>query len=326
VTVFGSVVSAPIDDFLAEAGGSSATGERLETIGAGLALGGVVLAVGVVVFLAVVHLGRRAEVARLLRLVVLAGALVLGGGIIEVAGTADVLGLAWSEALTDGSASSAMMRLLAGLMMVLGFAEETVPVGGPPIPPGEASTGDELDGDVRWLPGASSAFGLAGSALGVLSFAFDGHTATEGPRLVHATVNVVHVVAGGVWFGGVVGLFAVGSLRRPRGSVALIARFSRVATISLASVFAAGVVMAAMILDGPGELSGTDWGRRLLVKTAAVGAAALLGGYHHLVVVPRLVSGDVAVERTARRTIAAEAAVLVFVVVMSALLTRASTS
>jgi copper transport protein len=323
--VNGWLTTTPIDDFLS-GGGVSTAGERYEAIGSGVALGGLVLAVGLVVFLATVHRGERAELAWLLRLVALAGALMVGGGIVEVAGTAEVLGLAWSDALTDGSASSAMMRLLGGLLIVLGFAEETVPVGGVSGVPGASGAGDGPDGVVRWFPGASSAFGLAGVVLGVLSFAFDGHTVTEGPRLVHAGVNAIHVTAGGVWFGGVVGLLVVGTLRRRSGSIGpLLVRFSRVATLALASVFVAGVLMGVMILDGFGELTGTEWGRRLLVKAAAVGVAALLGTYHHLVIVPRFTAGDVAIERTTRRTVAVEALVLTFAVVMSASLAHAST-
>lgn len=318
--------SAPIDDFLAGAG-HTAAGERLEAIGAGLSLGGLVLAVGLIVFLAVVHAGQRAELTRLLRLVTFAGALMFVGGIVEIVGTAKVLDVPWSDALTDGSASSAMMRLIGGLLMVLGFAEETVPVGGLAGVPGAATVDAGAPAPVRWFPGAASAFGLGGTTLGVLSFSFDGHTITEGSRLVHAVVNVVHVLAGGIWFGGVVGLLVVGTVRRRAGSVGpLVVRFSRVATVALGVVFVAGVAMAVMILDDPGDLTGTDWGRRLLVKTAAVGAAALLGAYHHLVVAPRSSTGDAAVEHTARRTIAAEVAVLTFAVVVTTLLTRASTA
>lgn len=324
------IASTPIDDFLA-GGSTSASGERLEAFGAGVALGGIVLAVGLIIFLAAAFTGERREVAHLLRLVTCSGALILAGGIIEVAGTADVLGLSWSTALTDGAASSAMMRTLAGLLMVFGFAEETVPAGGLPGLPGVLPDASEHGVALRWYPGASSAMGLAGASLGVMSFAFDGHTATEGPRIVHAAVNAVHVVAGGAWVGGVVALLVVGVLRRRRGSIGpVLVRFSPIATFSLAAVAVAGAVMAILILDDVGELTSTDWGRRLLVKTGGVGVAASLGAYHHWFVVPRyrsVESGDreATLERRSRSTIVAEAIVLGLVVVMSALLTRSST-
>ena len=321
-TPTGIVLSTPIDDFLAGAGGSSAGGGRLETIGTGLGLAGTVLAVGVVMLLACVHSGRCSEVQALLLLAMVGGAGMLVGGAVEVAGTAAVLDVGWTDALSDGSASGALLRLLGGLLVLFGLGDETVPAdASDPISPGD----DESAGR-QWVPGVSSSFGLAGVALGALSFSFDGHTVSQGPRLAHAAANLVHVVAAGVWVGGVVGLVLVGALRRRTGSLGpLLVRFSRVATVALAAVFLAGVAMGVMIVDGFGDLTGTEWGRRLLVKTAAVGVAALLGAYHHFVVTPRLAAGgDVAVERNLRRTITLEAIVLAFAVVMGTLLTRSS--
>lgn len=321
----GPVTSAPIDDFLAGAGSASAAGERLETIGAGLGLGGTVLAVGLIVFLAVVHRGRRSEVGFLLRLTMLAGVLMLVGGAVEIAGTAAVLDIGWAEALTDGDASAAMMRLLAGLLVVLGFVEETVPVGGLAGEP-DAVGPDEA---VAWVPGSASAFGLAGVALGVFSFAFDGHTVTEGPRLVHAVVNTVHVAAGGAWFGGIVALVLVSIVRRRSGGAPLgplVVRFSPVATGALVAVASAGLVMTWMIADGWGDLTGTPWGRRLLIKNAAVAAAAIAGAINHFVLVPRLRDGDETAERSTRTTLAVEAVLLTLVVVATIFLVGSSTN
>ena len=305
----------PIDDFLAGSGPSG--GERWEAIGAGLGLGGVVLAIGLVTLLAIVHHGPRREIRTLLTVTAGAGALMLVGGVIEVSGTARVLEVGWLDALRDGSASGAMMRLLGGILVLLGLSDHAAPSDAGPV------TDDEPH---RWSVGATSAFGVVGVVLGALSFAFDGHTTAEGPRAVHAAVNVVHVVAGGVWVGGTVGLAIVATLRRSRGGAigVLLGPFARLATIALGTVVVAGVGLAVIILDGPGDLTGTDWGRRLLVKVAAVGVAALLGAYHHLVAVSRSTVGDASVDRVARRTLPLEAGVLAAVVVLTALLARAS--
>lgn len=306
----------PIDDFLAGAGRISASGARWESIGLGVALGGTILAVGALVILGAVHSGRRSEVRVLLFVAMLAGAAMAIGAAIELGGTARVLGIGWIDVLTGGSASSALLRLLGGVLVLVGLGDETRPAAGPI---GEADV--ESSADVRWVPGASSAFGLVGVALGVLSFAFDGHTVSQGPRLVHAAVNVVHVTAGGIWAGGVVTLVVLAAVRpRHEAFGHLLARFSPLATAALAAVFVAGAAMAAIILDAPTELTNTEWGRRLLVKTIAVGAAAMLGAYHHHVVR----SGRSVDDRTVRRVLALEAALLTVVVVLSALLTRSS--
>lgn len=242
----------------------------------------------------------------------------LVGGAIEVAGTASVLGVGWLDAVTDGSASGAMMRLIGGAMILLGLGDDVVPAD--PDTTGADATGG--DGSWRWAAGATSAFGIVGAGIGVVSFAFDGHTASEGPRIMHAVVNAVHVSAAAVWFGGLVAVVVVA---RRRGAIGpLLVRYSRLATVSLIAVFLAGTTMAVLILDGPSGLTDTEWGRRLLVKVAAVGAAALLGAYHHLRVVPRLSSGDVALERRTRRTLGIEALVLTVATVMSTVVAHSS--
>jgi copper transport protein len=339
--------SPPIDDFLSGSGGSVG-GERWESIGFGIALAGVLVAVGIVVFLARVHAGPRREGRTLVLLANGCGLVMLVGGAVEVAGTAAVLRTGWVDAFTGGSAASAMMRVLAGVLVLIGLDDELAPgraagaddastntTGTTDTTVGIADTADTADTvdavdtvDHRWAPGAASAFGVVGVGLGVLSYAFDGHTTTEGPRLLHAAVAVVHVLAAGIWAGGLVVLLVVAALRRRArgaGIAALVVRFSAVATWALVAVVLAGVAMAWMIVDDVGDLAGTDWGRRLVVKVAAVGAAALLGAYNRAVLVPRLASGSVASERTIRTTVALEAVLLAFVVAVTVLLTRAAT-
>ena len=65
-------------------------------------------------------------------------------------------------------------------------------------------------------------------------------------------------------------------------------RFSRVASVALASVAVAGTALAIAILDSPSELFTTSWGRLLIVKVLAVAIAAGIGAYNHFVTVPML--------------------------------------
>lgn len=320
------LASTPIDDFLAGADGTTG-GERWETVGFGLALAGVVVSVGIVAFLARVHIGSRAEVRTLVVVARGCGASMLIGGVVEVAGTAAVLDIGWIDAFTDASASSAMMRVLAGLLVLMGLGDDAAPVrASAPDAPANALS-EPTDVDHRWVPGAASAFGVVGLGLGVLAFAFDGHTTSEGPRALHAAVTVVHVLAAGVWAGGIIALAILGVLRRREvvaGIGGLVVRFSSVATVALVAVIAAGAAMAWMILGDVGDIVDTDWGRRLLIKTAAVGVAALLGAYNRFVLVPRLEGDSTSMERTIRTTITLEALVLAIVIVVTVLLTRAA--
>ena len=316
-------VVSPIDDFLDQAGRASQAG-RWESLGVAVSLAGAILAVGVVVLVAFAHRGTVSEIRRLLRLVVLAGLLLVVGSVVEIAAAADALAIGWANALTDGSVASALLRFLAGSFLILGFVDETVSVGGLPGAPDSVPVFGRTEGQVRWVPGAASAFGFAGAMLGATSFAFDGHTVTEGPRLVHALVNVVHVGAAGVWGGGVIGLAALGIGARRRPIAETFDRFSQAATIALGPVVSSGVVMAFFVLDDAGDLFGTSWGRALIVKSTAVAVAVAIGAYHHRVASERRRPGS-ADRAVVPATVLVEAAVILAVVLAAGVLARAST-
>jgi putative copper export protein len=314
--------ASPIDDFLDETSGAAAT-LRWEGIGVGLGVAGTIVAVGLVTLLAVAHCGRLEEIRRLLRLVMAAGALLVVGSVVETAAAAEALGTSWAVALTDGSVVSAMLRCMAGLFVLLGFVDETVSIGGlPGVPRSVAGAPD--GSDRRWVPGAAAAFGFAGVGLAVASFAFDGHTVTEGPRLVHAAVSVVHVGAAGVWGGGVLGLGVVALASGSESIRPTFDRFSPVATAVLGPVLVTGVVMAVFVLDTPGDLVGTSWGQVLLVKSTVVAVAMVLGARHHRLATARRDPGRPrGVE--IRGSILAEAVSIVAVVIAAGVLVRSST-
>lgn len=310
--------STPLDDFLAGSDSAVEGAERLQRLGLLGSVLGLTAAVGLVAFLALVHSGHRREIVVLLRAVGVAAIVLVAGAAVEIAGVARLEGIGWTAAITDPAGAAAMMRLLAGSTLLFGLFEHTAFVDGQP-----ADTDDPV---LRWTPDPASAFAYTGLLVGAMSFWFDGHTVTEGPRLVHALVDVVHVGAAGVWFGGIVGLVVVGVLRH-RSEVttaALLIRFSTVATVALVLVALAGALMTLMIIDDWGDLTGTDWGRALLVKTGAVAIAVAIGGYHHWVVVPALERGADGRTRPGV-TLAIEAVVLMFVVAVTVVVTTSST-
>ena len=94
------------------------------------------------------------------------------------------------------------------------------------------------------------------------------------------------------------------------------------------AVTAAGVLMSLMITDGFVDYTSTEWGRVLIVKTAAVGAVVALGAYNHFVVVPKLERDpdSSSVLRRARSTVTVEAMMLLGVAVITVFLTVASTN
>src|SRR5690606_16737221 len=179
------------------------------------------------------------------------------------------------------------------------------------------------------LGSAASAFAIAGLLLALVSFSFDGHTVMHEPRLVHATIDAVHVGAGSVWFGGVAALVLVATHRHrtedepatPLGATAI--RFSSVAAVALIVVAGCGVAMCITIADSWSDLTGTPWGRNLLIKTGGVAAAALIGAYHRFRVLPRLDTGGGL--GAARTPSTIEAAVLAVVVLVTGLLAMSDT-
>lgn len=191
-----------------------------------------------------------------------------------------------------------------------------------------ASSGEE---PVRhWRPDRSSWAAFVGVGLAVASFWFDGHTVSKGFRPLHALANSVHVVAGSVWVGGVVAMAVVFWVRhreqRPTRALELVVRFSSVAAGALGAVVVAGLVMAVSILDSFGELTSTQWGQTLLLKSAAASLAMLAGAYNHFRLMPALERNpdDAATHGAVRSTVTAEAILLGFVVVVTAWLVAAA--
>ena len=112
----------------------------------------------------------------------------------------------------------------------------------------------------------------------------------------------------------------------PLRAAELAVRFSPVAAVALTAVAAAGLALTWMILDTPGELASTDWGRTLIAKLIVVGVAAAMGGYNHRNVVPRLAAhadGEHA-GHMLRSVVRIEGAVLVAVIAVTATLVGAA--
>jgi len=85
--------------------------------------------------------------------------------------------------------------------------------------------------------------------------------------------------------------------------------------------------MAVSILDSFGELTGTEWGQLLLLKSGAAGLAMLGGAYNHFRLIPALDADpdDPDLRDRMRSVVTAEAILLIFVVIVTAWLVAAAT-
>ena len=273
--------------------------------------------VGGLAFASFVVQGEPSERARVHRVLPISGTVLVVAAVAAGLTQAVVLEDDWAaivspNAITD--ALSAPFGIAVGLRLLGGLAVLAAPRPGAPGA-----------GRVR-LP----ALGVIGAALVIVSYSFDGHTVTEGPRLLHAAANATHVYAAAVWSGGLA--FLADLLRRRRDGTDVVRplmRFSAMASVSLVMTAVGGTITAVLVMDRFADLWSTAWGRLLLAKIALVSAAVFLGARNrwvHMPVATRVFgqapSGP-AYEQL-RRTVIIEAIALGCVGVVTAFLVGAS--
>ena len=317
-------------------------GDWIARLGRWTAMAGVLAGIGAFAFAATSLVGTRREVEE-------AGFWVRRCGMLIVAGTGlEVLGVSmgYAGSVAGGFAPSSIVEVLAGS---LGIAVALRIVGGVAMASGTTNSVSVASSPVASTVSGSSHGGsdvavldrdeptyrldvhhervaLIGIGLVAVSYLFDGHTVTAAPNLLVRSAGAVHVLAAGVWVGGVL-LMGWTLAQRHRRSLPLEAasmaiRFSRVASVALAAVAVAGTALAIAILDTPSELFTTPWGRVLIVKVLAVAIAAAIGAYNHFVTVPTLDRGPAdgeAADRL-RRLVRIEGVVLLVVVALTAIL------
>lgn len=168
---------------------------------------------------------------------------------------------------------------------------------------------------------------LLGCAVALVAPSLTGHTRATSPQALVIGVDVLHLVAGATWLGGVVAVALVLAdlaARDDAGAVVL-ARFSTWASGVLAVLVVTGTVLAWRIAGSWGALLDTGYGALLLVKVLVVLVAVALAAWNRFSLLPRL--RDAARRRERRdasallvRTTVAEAAVLVAVLLVTGFL------
>lgn len=349
-----AIQSAALDDFL-DAGASRAPLlDLVGTIARGLSLLGAMLAIGGIVFAAVVMRGSERDIRSVLFWVRRASVVLAIGAAGELVHQLASVNGDWltlwplssfSEVLWSSLGAAIVMRFVGGGMMlgahldVVGAQDAPDPVlvlqGAVPLGPGSQTSpgGTESRGmhvradDKAWRVDGDLKLVFAGVAVTAAGFAFDGHTVTEGMRVLMSLVAMAHATAAAVWAGGLAMLGHVVWRRhqqdRDSRALELAIRFSVVAALSLAVAGIAGTVLAATILDRFSDLWATAWGRVLIAKLVLVGVAAASGAYNHAVLIPRMMrqspeapGGDVEF----RRSVVIEGVAIGIAIVLTAVL------
>lgn len=221
---------------------------------------------------------------------VLGGALLTGdiGGVTDP----DMLGLLWTTPV-----GTALVYRLTGLSILI--------------------AGATLAGVGLWLA-------AIGGGIALWSFATVGHVPDHGANWVNA-VLLFHLAAAALWIGILTPLRRLASRGLTSEAADLGHDFGRWAGGFVPLLVLAGFVMAYILMGSPDMLFGTGYGRALLLKVIFVAGLLGLAALNKLRLVPGLRAGDKDAAHYLSRSIAMEWAVILAVLLTTAVLTSVLT-
>lgn len=171
-----------------------------------------------------------------------------------------------------------------------------------------------------------AALGL-GTCVAAISPALTGHSRAFDPQGPVIALDVLHVLAGSVWLGGLAGLAITlpAIAGRATHAVEVLGRFSTLAAGVLAALVVTGGLLAWRIIASWEDLFGTRYGWLLLTKIALVTLAASIAAWNRYVLLPRVRADGGHQERrraTVRlgRVVTVEAGVILLVLALTGFL------
>jgi copper transport protein len=176
----------------------------------------------------------------------------------------------------------------------------------------------------------SVAGALAGAAAVLLVPGLAGHAAETSPRGAMMLFDWLHLAAGSIWIGGLLGLLVLWRsfpvARRTAGLVVCVPRFSNTAFVSVLVLIGSGIGASLVHFPTFASLWQTSYGQALLVKIGLLCAALLLAAVNLLRTRPRLLAHRERPElgpgaaTLLRRLVAGEVLLVVSAVVAAAVL------
>ncbi|MDX6425628.1 MAG: copper transport protein [Gaiellaceae bacterium] len=150
---------------------------------------------------------------------------------------------------------------------------------------------------------------------------WSGHDALDpGSTWKTAIADWVHIGAASVWIGGLATMVGLVWYGAPELRRAAFMNFSRMATVLIALVLAAGTYLSIVRLPHLHDLWTEHYGQVLLIKVGLVCFALLWGAFHHFVVAPALERADTGFLTRIGRSLAGESLVGVAVLLVAAVL------
>jgi copper transport protein len=140
----------------------------------------------------------------------------------------------------------------------------------------------------------TGAYAAAAATLAIPGLA--GHAAQYSPRGALLPFDWLHLAAGSIWVGGLIGLLvlwsSLGVARRVAGLIVCVPRFSNVAFVSVLALIGSGVGAALIHVPTLASLWETSYGQTLLVKIGLLSGTLLLAAVNLLRTRPRLAASS----------------------------------
>jgi copper transport protein len=181
---------------------------------------------------------------------------------------------------------------------------------------------------VAALLSAAGALVAAAAVLAVPGTA--GHAGQTAPRALSLLLDWLHLVAGSIWLGGLIGLLVLwGSLaarRRVAGLIVAVPRFSNVAFVSVLLLVGSGTWATVLHMPALAALWQTSYGKAILIKVGLLTTALALAAVNLLRSKPRFAAARERPElgeptaRLLRRLVGGEAAIVASAVFVAAIL------
>lgn len=253
---------------------------------------GIASSVGGVLASATLHpdAGTERELRRLVRrgaLTTLAATLL--GCLLLMLQLSDVLDMSiLSTVLMSNVGAAAGLRLSGGLLLLI-------------MP---AAADDAFDRGMRF----------SAAALILASFVFGGHAAAD--SFWAGVIAAIHVAVAAWWLAALIAMRGA-CLRSAEHAVRLVRRFSSIAPIAIGLLIIAGELLVATLVD----LALTAYVRNLSVKLIIVGVILIVAAYNRYVLTERVLAGDAGALKRLRRAIDIELALMVAVLMATAIMT-----
>lgn len=153
------------------------------------------------------------------------------------------------------------------------------------------------------------------------SFTKVGHLSGTTPVYLHLLLTL-HLIAVSFWIGAFIPLYkAASGIVSLKRTAELSHKFGQLAAYIVAVLLIAGIVMSVNLVDHPGQLISTGYGRVLLLKTMLVTVLLGIAAFNKLRIVPRLLGGQQKYAQHLQIAIRVEMALVAIILIITAILT-----